>query len=376
MKRDRWRLRAMLAAIVADPYRKLMAILLAIGLWLFINAQIRGETTRNVTLAIDDPLRSSGESKLNRIAVVLPTDTVALRRFMNGDHEIQSATVTLRGPRYAVDALENDPLDLQVSFSGLDWSTRREIEFTAANIRRDVRALEKLDIELDPPRIRVEVERIDRRELTLTIDDVTVEIADEELAKRVRLDTAEFQPPKAHILGPASAIARSRQPGEKPLIARVQAVGNERQVSARVELASGKELGLRLAEVPTVTFQLQPVTSPFTFELPLVIDDLALPKEQRGQYRADDATRKVRVLAGGQLLTTLKFFDDREARQRWAANNMRLLVVVPPPEPGRPLGAEIVLEARLLVLETSQVVVDRTERLLDEGVSVTLHRQQ
>lgn len=375
MKSDRLRVRWLVGALAADPYRKLIAIVLAVGLWIFINGQIRGETSRTVSLTSDGAMRSAEGNALNRLLVVLPTDRVIGLRFMNGDTEIETAKVVLRGPRFTIEALKDEQLDLQIAgFTGLDWSTRRDIEFTAADIRRDIRALQNVEIELDPPRIRLEVERIDEWPLILSLDVVEVDLGDDELGRRLRMDTAEFQPPTARILGPASAIARYRQPGPKPLQARIRRVGTERQVSAALELSAGKELGLRLAEVPTVTFQVLPVTSAFTFELPLVVDDLALEPELRGLYQPDQKTRRVRMSAGGQLRLLLGNMTSEARRQEWAAANLRLLVVVPRLEAGSEYKPEIVLEARLLLLETSQLTVDRTERLLDEAVSVTLRR--
>jgi hypothetical protein len=377
MKSDRLRLRGFFAALASDPYRKLIAIVLAVGLWIFINRQISGETTRTLSLTFDGTMRSTEGNTLNRLLVVLPTDRVIGRRFMDGDTEIQTAQVTLSGPRFAIESLrkQDTQLDLQITnFTGLDWTSRRDIEFTAADIRRDIRSLQDVEkIELDPPRIRLEVERLEEWPLPLSLDYVTLDVADEDL-KRLRLDTAEFQPPTARILGPASAIARYRQPGDKPLLARIRRVGSERQVSVGLELVAGKDLGLRLAETPTVTLQVLPVTQVFTLELPLIIDDLGLDASQRGYYKADQATRRVRIRAGGQLKAKLITLDGDARRQEWASANLRLQVIVSRPEAGSPLRPEIVLDARLLLLETSQLTVDRSECALDEAVAVTLRR--
>ena len=375
--KDRFRMRALLAAIVADPYRKLIALALAFGLWFFINSQIRGTVDRTVSLTWAGST-SAGDVQLNQLLVVLPTDRVIGRRFMDGDREIQSATVILRGPRYRIESLDargGEPLELQITgFTGLDWTNRRDVEFTAADIRPDIR-LQGLDIQLEPKRIRLEVERVDVWELPLTTDDVEIDFPDEETQRRVRLDTAEFQPDSARILGPANAINSIRGPGRKPLLARLRRVGSsERQVSATLELAVGRELGLKLAEPTKVTFQLLPVLETFTFELPLMVDDLSLPPAQRGIYRADEPTRLVRIRVGGQLRLHMMAMgpDDRQA---WAAANLRLLVVVPRPAAGETMPVELTREARLLVLETAQMTVDPIERLLDEAVAVTLRQK-
>lgn len=379
MNTDRFRLRALFAALAADPYRKLIAVVLAVGMWFFVNGQITGSTVRTVSLQCVGSVRSGEEEFGSRLAVVLPDDRVVGRRFMNGTEEIQSVKVHLSGPRFSIERLENqkEPLNLEITrFGSLDWSTRREIELTAADIRPDIRGLEGLDIELEPSRIRLEVERIESTPLRLSLEDsVLLDVPDDETLSRLRLDTADFQPPEARILGPAPSIAKIRQPGLKPLRARVRRVTGERTVSATLELAVDKELGLTLAEAPTVTFQVQPELSVYQFELPVVVDDLALPPNQRGLYQAEHETMLVRVSVGGQLRTTLKAREPAQ-QQTWAAENMRLLVVMEPLAGGavydRP---EYVFAARLVVLETPLLTVDHSERALDGGVSVTLRRR-
>lgn len=376
--KDRFRMRALLAAIVDDPYRKLIALALAFGLWFFINSQIRDTVERTVSLTWAGST-TAGDVQLNQLLVVLPTDRVIGRRFMDGDREIHSARVILRGPRYRLESLDargGEPLDLQITgFTALEWANRRDVEFTAADIRPDIR-LQGLDLQLEPKRIRLEVERVDVWELALTTDDVEIDFPDEETQRRVRLDTAEFQPDTARILGPANAINSIRGPGRKPLLARLlrRAGSSERQVSATLELAVGRDLGLKLAEPTKVTFQLLPVLETFTFELPLMVDDLSLPPAQRGLYRADEPTRMVRIRVGGQLRLHLLAMGPSD-RQAWAAANLRLLVVIERPAAGEVLPAELTRAANLLVLETAQMTVDHTERLLDETVAVTLRQK-
>src|SRR5690606_3876632 len=152
-------------------------------------------------------------------------------------------------------------------------------------------------------------------------------------------------------------IAAISRPGPKPLVARVPRVSAQRQISARLELATSKDLELRLAESPTVTIQVVPELQTFQFELPFLVDELALPPAPRGLYRPDAPTRNVRIRAGGQLRTFLRTMENDADRQRWAAANLRLLVVVPRLEAGASHGQEIVLEAQLWVPDTPQLSV-------------------
>jgi hypothetical protein len=379
MKSASWRLRGGLATLVADPYRKLAAIVLAFLLWFFINDQIQDEVERTVSLDWGGSVLTGGES-LNRLAVELPTDRVVGRRFMDGETQIFTATIVLRGPRFRIEDLRraDETLNLRIaSFTGLDWESRRDVEFTAADIRRDISTLAGLEeIEMKPSRIRLEVERIADWDFVLSTD--VVEIIDNQLGKRLRRETAEFSPRKARILGPASAIAQFRQPALKVLQAQLDSVASERrQVTVPLELtAAAREQGLRFAETPSVTFQVQPVTEDFQVRLPFVVDDLALAPEMRGLYQPEEPFQVVRISAGGQLRAQLMTFSNKQAQQEWASANLRLHVYIPQLEPGASYGPEIVREARLVLLGSLQATVDRAECLLAEPVSVTLRRQQ
>lgn len=374
MKGERRRVRSILQALVADPYRKLLALALAVGLWFIVNNQIVGAVPKLVQLQTIGSVRT-GEAVIgSRLAVVLPTDRVVGLRFMDGDRQIEQIEIVLSGPRYRVDALSDETIDLQVAkFVGLDWSTRRDVEFTAADIRRDIPGV---TIEMRPSRVRLEVERIDQWPLKLSFENV--ELQENPYGNRLRRDAAEFSPDTAVILGTASAIAQIRS-GPKPLRARVTGTSSSRQVLAVVELAVQKELGLRLAETPSVTIPLLPEMSVFELEIPLVVDDLALPPEQRGLYRPDERSKFVRIRAGGDLranLVALGEGPDKNRQQTWASAHLRLLVHIPALDAGATYGQEIVRRPDLLLLGPLRAAVDRTEYLLDETVSITLRKKQ
>jgi hypothetical protein len=200
---------------------------------------------------------------------------------------------------------------------------------------------------------------------------------DEELAARLRRETAEFSPDVVRVLGPASSLDQLRTRIGKPLRARLRSSGNERQLTAILELAADPELGLRLATTPSMTVQVQPILRVFELELPLDVDDLALPAAMRGQFHPDAKTRMVRIKAGGELrarLVALGEDADRKRLHDWAAAHLRLSIWIPPLEPGAAYGPEIVREARLVLRGPLQTTADRNDFALAETVSVTLRR--
>ncbi|HEX6811921.1 MAG TPA: hypothetical protein VF384_09900 [Planctomycetota bacterium] len=379
MKSEKRRSRGIFGAIVSDGYRKLAALVLATGLWFFINAQITNHLQpRTISLVAVGKDRTKDEGK-DRLAVVLPTDLVVLNRFMDADLPITRVQVVLSGPRRSIDQFKPPrTLDLEITkFLPLDdWETRTSVEFTASDISLD-RTMEDLHIELIPPRIRLEVSKIDEDPLPLTIDLIDVQAPDQ-LFPRLRRETASFQPETAHILGPASAIEKFRQRGGTQLRATIKSVGSERQVSTSLEIIGQAELGLRFRETPVLTMEVLPQTQVFELELLVHVDDESLAPELRGQFQPEARSRIVRIRAGGELrskLVLLKEDADKRALQDWVSDNMRLYVHIPRPEPGTPYGLEIDRQARVLLLGSLHPSVDRTECLLDESVVVKLQRK-
>ena len=379
MRTEKRRQRGIFGAIVADPYRKMAALVLASGLWFFINAQITNHLpARTISLVAVGSQRVRTEGR-HRLAVVLPTDLVVLNRFMDADRPIDSVGVVLSGPRRRLEQFRDATLDLEITrFLALDdWDTRTSVELTAADISLD-RTMDDLHIDLIPPRIRVEVSKIDKHPLPLSLDLVDLQTP-EQLDSRLRRETASFQPDTAWILGRASAIESFRQRGGgKQLRAAIKSVGSERQVSTSLEIIGGAELGLRFQDQPVLTMEVLPQTAVFELELLIAIDDLALAPEQRGQYQPEKSSRIVRIRAGGELrsrLVLLKEDPDKRALQEWVNDNMRLHVHIPRPQSGASYGPEIDRQARVLLLGTLQASVDRTECMLDESVVVKLLRR-
>jgi len=372
---DQRRSNNVLALLVAHPWQKLIAIGLAVAFWLFVDGRINGTLTRTIPLVTVGTQSVSGE-KLERLAVVLPTDRVVGRRFFDGDREIDKVEVVVSGPRFRIDALEDEVLNLQVTkFLSLDWAARTNETLTAADIRRD-RPLEQLRIDLVPPRIRLEVERVEERPFTLTWN--LVDVQEGLFADRLRRETCKFAPETAVVLGSANGIETLTKLGGKPFRAVLKGGLNDRQASASLELVGGAELGLRLAAVPVMSVDVLPQMFRYDLELPILVDDLSLPAEARGTYKPETRTMMVAIRAGGTLRGLLVQQTDngdvKDGRRlaEYAAQNLRLLVYV---RPEASLGQEIERQARLFFVGKEYQTIDRTEFSLQDPVIIKLRRQ-
>lgn len=378
MKAQPRAVRGWLAMIAADPWRKLVSIGLGITLWFFLDSQITRSLTVPMPLVAIGRLETAQLPFIRRLAVELPTDRVVGRTFADSSHPetaITQVDVTLTGPRYLIDKLEDQRLDLRVSrFGDTDWSTRTSVEFTAADIDRGQRLLQDSDIRINlhPSSVRLNVERIDSRSMPLTLEVVEMLQLEPTLQSRLRPDTARFSPPAARILGPASSLAALDQLGSKPFRARMSNPGSSKETTAVLELAAPAELGLRLAETPSLTIGLMAVTRVFEVELPIQVDDAALPANLRGQYLPEKNTALVRIRAGGALMTNLAFRESEGKLADFAAEYLRLDVFVERQAPGAILGDELSRVARLALRGALLDTVEAIDYQLDQPLLVRL----
>lgn len=381
MKTDK-RVPRVVAVVVDDPWRKLLAIGLAVLLWFFIDNQITRTIKLSVPLVVVGAQRNDGRS-VDRLAVALPLDRVVAGRFFDGQTPIDHVEIVLTGPRYRIAAFEDSGdkrLDLQITkFLSLDWAQRTKtwteadsIEFTADDISRDQRGLEEVKIRIVPSRIRLDVEPMDKLQVQLKLSDVDLDAGT--MGERLRTETAQFAPDTAVVLGPAFAINELRKAAKK-FRADMKAVGNDRQVTVTLELLGGAGQ-LRFETPPQLTIQVLPQTTKAELEVPIFVDDMSLPPKDRGLYVPVEATRLVRVRLGGLLRIKLgEFGDDRQKRNDWARDNLRLYVHLARPEAGAKYEQEIDRSAVLRVAGRLVESVERGECLLDEPVVVKLKQR-
>jgi hypothetical protein len=368
------RARSIWAAAVADPLRKLLAIVLAIGLWILLDDSVTGEERLTLQLVVPGPEERLPErATASQLLVGLPPDLVALRAFKDtAGNRITSVDLEVKGPQWVIDGLRGRPLVLTVAWpTGVDWQTKDSVDFSVAEIQRTDRLLQNVDMNLEPPRVTVEIERMDAMDIPLALERTALQ-ADARLQPRLRMDTAEFSRESVRVRGTARHLQRLRSI-EKPFVANLTARANERQLTAALQLAVPADVPLAIADPCSLTIQLMPVTEQFAFDLPLRIDDLSLPAALRGRYRVEPKTRSVRILAGGALRSTLIAFEESE-RQQWASDHLRLLAWIQPREDSAAFGPDIVVEARLEVQGPLRDRLDLVEFGLAEPVSVTLHR--
>ena len=290
-------------------------------------------------------------------------------------------TVTVSGPRFRIDALKEERLNLAVlTLLNREWSRSEEggdvqvVEFGAADIRRDVRALEEVDIAMSPPRVRLEVGIQDNVEFE--VGNEHVEFVAEGFRSRLLLETAQYTPPKVRIIGPARSIqklAGRLEQGRPILQARLDEV--EPQASGQLTIVDGPELSLNFLQPASVRVDLLPTRDDYTFELPVVVDDLGLAPADRGKFLPEEPRVPLRVSLSGRRRVDVGVIESDEARQRWAENNLRLVVHLQRPEDGNRFGDVLSRPLHLVPIGPLLERTERSEYKIEGARNVTLRRK-
>ncbi len=356
-----------------DPVRKLAAVVLGVGLWFLLDRQVMSVYPATIQLGVIAAGAKMPTDDGNVLAVMLPADRIS-RGFQDlSGQPIDKVTIAFRGEKNWIETLKSDDLKLLVSLPKVAWEKVESADFTIDDVQRTHRALVdgSVTMEMTPSRIRVQVVGISQETVQLSPDQVEVSYgADERLKARVRDETFEFSAKVTQVVGPEQAMqvflaGKDKRPLRAALVARQGAP----QASATIALQPEYEqAGLRLREPCSLTVQLRPVMETFTLNLPVLVDDLALPPELRGQYQPESGMAEAKVRAGGSLLSKLKTFE-AGPRGHWAKSNLRLMVSIQPREDESPYPTEFRALARLFSTNENPGDYD-----LEESVSVNLRR--
>lgn len=373
-RREKGRPRIRWTALFHDPVRKLAALGLGIGLWFYLDSQISDSFREPFSLrhvaAGEQPPQAIG---LNQVFVTLPTDRVALRGFWNvtTGEEILAASVEIQGPKYQIEELKGEGLTLFVQLPNVKWEDTESVEFKASDLTGP-RVLRdpSVTVSLDPPIVRVAVERVARRTIQLHHDKVELQVpGNDRLRDRVRTQTMEFEPSQVTIYGRAQSL-QDLSLTERPFRAVLTARPDAREASAPITLASGLvERGLRLENACSLRVQLAPVLKEYTLPIPVLVDDRALPLEKQGLYEPDQEVMTVTIRAGGVLDSALVGLDnDPDRLEQFARDNLRLFVLIP----AREESGDLTRVPRLIVVGQIADELSRAEYGLAENQTIAV----
>ncbi len=371
-----------LKALAADPVRKLTAVALGALLWLVLDRRITStyEATMELgVVGIGQPLPQ--HSLRDELYVNIPTDAVTVTRFvdMSTGEPTGSVKFSFTGPKTEIEQLASDNLKVEVRLPKVEWDKVDSADFAIADVQFTHRSLQdrKVQATMSPQRVRFEIVRMKASTLQLGADQVELMFGgDERLKARLREESFEFTPRSVELVGPLRAFDQlAARKGEPPFLAQIAAASSARQATGSVTLQKQfADLGLTLREDCRVTVQLRPEMQVYTLELPILVDDKALPEAMQKRYQPDAATKSVRIKAGGALLSKLVGFEP-EPRAEWARDNLRLVVWLQPREPGSPYPEKVTEVARLYVGGAVRESDAAQDYGLDELVTVELSQK-
>jgi hypothetical protein len=349
--------------LVADPWRKALALLLGVLLWYWLDRQVTDRHLVYVApVAVDARMPRREARTGNELQVRLPTSRYVVTSFLDaatGEPLTERVRIELVGARYSIGRL-----DEAVGFSvSLDLSDAPETGSFSREFRiSDLRAIDR-DVEplLDkatmvPARVEVRIEHVLSEQYTLTQQDVTVQGPDParfpNLSARLMLEEARFEPPTVRLYGPATSIERLRRRRRifdldlaRGRIEADQATGG----LTLIPFPGSEEIRIADDVEPQVTIPLRPRFEDFPLPVPVLLDDAGLPESSRGRFRLVHETAEVNLQASGTLETLLS--DKTEAeRAAWALEQARLVATVERQDLDR------------LVVEPVFVLLDRTWR--------------
>lgn len=383
-------------ALFSDPWRKLVALGLALLLWNYLDTQITASKPLVLTLrAVDeqDAIQPIGPEDL---AVQIPKAKVTMLRFSNAaveDSSVQEVQLKFEGPKALIEELEegspvrvrrfpevsapNGPLSFQFSVDDL-------------RLKPELQPLLK---EMFPQRVRVELSRNVNHTIPLDLNTVDVDLSQVPEADRRNplYNRARFYPDSVTLTGPevavAAALAKTASDGDnqgggtnpdgrsrlfRAVMQSTQREG-ERFLRGYVRLNPELAQDVKLATSSTLDVRLPPKRTAFDLVGMVQLDSLALPKDQQGSYRiklvnsaagAEDTTVgpgesleiPVRIEVNDysplfNILDVQNSAGDPEGLKAWGRRHVRLDVTLP--EGQGKESATVNATLRLVLLEVT-----------------------
>lgn len=384
MSRDRRLSRRLQLLFVDDPYRKLVAIGLAVLLWFFVDSRITAKLEPR-TLYLSAVTSYAEATEFDQLSLVLPDD-IAVLRYLDGETEIDTVEVTLSGPRFRVEPMAGQPLSLMTR-SPPSREAREPVPegqppvvedfvFTVADILRNTRELQGVKIEMEPERVRVVYERLTRLVIERPEHVTDYTAPDIEKDRLLWKESVVMTPPTVAIRGRAAAIATLKNRTNSIFRVSLHPMGGQDRVSGQLELID-ESLGLSFdSPAPQVQVDLVPRRDPYALTLPVQVDDQSLPAAQRGLYQPVEPSLEVEVSFSGSLAGAIKVLGDDQSRQEWAAENLRIVVYLARLQPGEQLVEEFAPRAYLTLAGPKQHLYASSEYLWEDPRPVNLRRSK
>ncbi|MCC6673186.1 MAG: hypothetical protein IT458_19125 [Planctomycetes bacterium] len=340
---DRVRPRRRLGGVLSDPLRKLLALGLAVTLWLYLDQQVTDTKAVRTWLRQTEPgLGFRTREDHTTLQVRIPVGEFRVVRYLDAvtRTEIDSVDLRYSGPTHLMERLADagsprvEPTETELA------NIKDGFVFDIGRVAPGNLAYQKLLKEMRPASVLVVLDRVERSRLRPTMAMVELLFASEaqrtQLEPQLLLQDARIFPDEVDLVATTTAMGRvtARDPALKLLVAQVPATATSSDTELRVELTARPNfLGVELQPRTVLYVPLRRRSSVFELQVPVTIDPLSVDGQSAEQLQArlnfDPPEPKVMLRAFGQLESELQRMT-REQLQTWTRRNARLFLQIGP----------------------------------------------
>lgn len=319
--------------LFADPVRKLIALALAILLWLFLDSQITDRQRFDFKLIGERSAKETEQSEIHDSHIVVHPPpgyrVTGFRDHMMTNAEVAVVEIWFEAPQHQLrNTLASPGLFVQPRITDINQQTNVYV-IDQAELRAADPAVIRAVRDMKPRRIDVLLERVDERPIALDKTALKVVYPDSkafpDFVERLRLDVALFAPQQITLRGPRSLIGDVAR--NEPLF-----VLDLSHLGASIE----PKLVVQLVPIPiekvtidggpvTITVPLDPQFEPVQLTVPVLVNSTSRSTAPRDDFE-HDPTVKVNLLVSGELAAVLSRLPSESERDEWAKQNAYVMV--------------------------------------------------
>ncbi len=321
--------------LLGDPWRKLLALLLAILLWLYLNSQLIEREPLALRLRQTDPAAPSAiQEDTQTLDLQIPFDSYRVLRYENAatGAQLEGVVLTVSGPQSLVARLLAEP-NLHVGPSSAELRALTDAYvFDVDDLRTRAPELLPLIRSMQPRSVRARLARREQQRLKIRAQQIERPATP---LPRTNLEEAQFYPGEITLAGPRETLAKAMVTDPRtPLFEFVldrDGGSSTQEVRGTLRLrAPWQELSILEPEVQ-VRLPLRPNFKDFEIEVPVLVDapGREFPDEAaRAKLVCEPKVAKLALSACSQLESELQRMSPEQLRQ-WAQQKARLVAVLP-----------------------------------------------
>jgi hypothetical protein len=335
---------ALVESLVADPWRKLAAIGLAVVLWLYLDSQVTERIELELRPRATDPVESSFPADASAgvtLHVLLPRQRFTVKEFRDivTGQKIEQIRLAFQGPKAQIARLEEDTAGFTIAPDPGELDRIQDyFEFDERRVRARNPEFQKYLVGMTPRVVRAIVET--RKSLQVVLDPERImELlpdpnVDSSFAQRFQETAVTFKPTSVTLSGPEARldeVVQSKQPLFEADLSRF-ARTTDSQVTLNLNLRPKLvEAGIEMHPwAPEATWRLVPSYTKEQVEVLVQLDALAVPEPLRAQIAYAPKSMPITLSIGPNLRAAIDAFTAASGTlEDWARQNLRLRVVVP-----------------------------------------------